>query len=77
METSDAGRWVMVLGTDGGAVRMEEFPGGKVHRFPAGVLPDDVRPGDSFRVVARLERSGDGTPISPELRRVRHVCEGD
>lgn len=58
METVEAEQWV-VLGTNGGAVLMEEIPGGRIHHFPPGLLPDDLRAGDRFRVVARMDRRSD------------------
>lgn len=58
METVAQKQW-MVLGRDEDGVRMEEIPTGAVRTFPPGLLPDDVQPGDSFRVVAQLERGTD------------------
>ena len=37
-------------------VLLEEEGGGARHRLEPGLLPEDVSPGDRFRVVAQLDR---------------------
>lgn len=41
-------------------VLLEEEGGGARHRLAPGLLPEDVSPGDRFRVVAQLDRRADG-----------------
>lgn len=67
METVAQKQW-LVLGRDEETVRMEEIPTGDVHSFPSGLLPDDVEPGDTFRIVAELDRGADERPEHPAFR---------
>ena len=60
METIALKSWIIREVTDE-AVTMEEHvdgePSGEVGEFPRQLLPEDVRSGDRFRVVAQLKRA--------------------
>lgn len=55
METVDQKEWV-IRELDGDAAVIEEVPGGGTCRLERSLLPDDIAPGDRFRVVAQVER---------------------
>lgn len=55
METVARREWVIrELDEDG--VVLEKLPGGGLTLFRRDVLPEDVEPGDRFRVVAQVDR---------------------
>jgi hypothetical protein len=48
-------------------VLLEEEGGGARHRLAPDLLPEDVSPGDRFRVVAQLDRRADADLAPPAL----------
>lgn len=53
--------WIVVERREG-HVLLEEEGGDARHRLAPGLLPDDVAPGDRFRVVAQFERRTGDAP---------------
>lgn len=82
METVALRSWIIRQVTEE-AVAMEEVvngePTGEVGEFGRQLLPDDLRPGDRFRVVAQLERvnsePGESFP-SPALAEAAEALAG-
>ena len=67
METVARREWV-IRELDGDDAVMEQLPEGDRVRFRADLLPDDVGPGDRFRIVAQVDRreTADEAPEVPD-----------
>lgn len=55
METVARKEWV-IRELEGDDAVMEQLPDGALARFRRSLLPEDVEPGDRFRVVAQVDR---------------------